>query len=63
MNSPEKADPIKEVSLLIVAIFIGLIGVYLRFAEFAYSSEVADVIFLIAIVFAIKVVLDLLKEK
>jgi len=63
MNSPEKADPIKEVSLLIVAVFIGLVGVYLRFAEFAYSSEVADVIFFIAVVFAIKVVLDLMKEK
>jgi hypothetical protein len=65
MNSTEKStpvrNPVREVSLLIVAVVIGLVGVYLRFADFAYSSQIADVIFLIAVIFAIRVVLVMMK--
>jgi len=36
------------VASIIAAIVLGLVGVYLRFADFPYSSQVADVIFGIA---------------
>ncbi|WP_158995508.1 hypothetical protein [Mucilaginibacter sp. L196] len=45
-ESEDKSLP--YVATIIVAVVIGLVGIYLRFADFRYSSEVADVIFGIA---------------
>jgi hypothetical protein len=44
------------VKLIIGCIVLGLVGVYLRFADFPYSSQIADVIFGIAIIIVFKVV-------
>ena len=41
---------------LIGTIVLGLVGVYLRFADFKYSSQVADVIFGIAIILMFRTV-------
>jgi hypothetical protein len=49
------------VSTIILAIVIGLVGVYLRFADFPHSSEVADVIMGIAIIITFRTVFNWLK--
>jgi len=49
------------VKTIIVAIVIGIVGVYLRFADFKHSSEVADVIMGIATIITIKTVFDWMK--
>jgi hypothetical protein len=49
------------VKVIIAGIVIGLVGIYLRFADFKYSSQIADVIFGIGIILTIKTVFDWLK--
>ena len=49
------------VKTLIAGIVIAIVGLYLRFAHFPYSRQVADVIFGIAIIIIFKVVFDWLK--
>ncbi len=49
------------VKVIIAGIVIGLVGIYLRFADFKYSSEIADVIMGIATIITIKTVFDWLK--
>jgi hypothetical protein len=49
------------VKTIIAGIVLGLVGVYLRFADFKHSSEVADVIMGIATILTIKTVFDWLK--
>ena len=49
------------VKMIIGCILIGVVGLYLRFADFKYSSEIADVIFGIATIGIFKVVFDWLK--
>ena len=49
------------VATIIGAVVIGLVGVYLRFADFPYSSQVADVIFGIAVILAFRTVFAWLK--
>jgi hypothetical protein len=45
-ESEDKSLP--YVATIIAAVVIGLVGIYLRFADFCYSSEIADVILGIA---------------
>ena len=59
-ESEDKSLP--NVALIIVAIVIGLVGIYLRFADFRYSSEVADVIFAVAVITAFVSVFNWLKK-
>jgi hypothetical protein len=62
MNSTDKTNPVKDVALLVTVIILGIFGgVYLRFADFKYSSEIADVLFLIAAIVAIRIVLKMMK--
>jgi len=59
-ESEDKSLP--NVALIIVAVVIGLVGVYLRFADFRYSSEAGDVIFAIATVIVFASVFNWLKK-
>lgn len=49
------------VKVIIAGIVIGLVGIYLRFADFKYSSQIADVIMAIGTIITIKTVFDWLK--
>jgi len=57
----EAASEPRHYIQLTIAIIIGLVGVYLRFADFKFASEIADVIFLIATIIVIKIVFTILK--
>ena len=58
-ESEERSVPF--VQKIIGCIVLGIVGVYLRFADFPYSSAIADVIFGIATIIVFKVVFDWLK--
>ena len=49
------------VGTIIAAIVIGFVGLYLRFADFPYSSQIADVIFGIAVIIIFYAVFSWLK--
>ena len=55
------SDP-KHYIKLIASIAIILVGVYLRFAEFRYSSLISTVIFLIGTVWMFRIVFKILEE-
>ena len=59
-ESEDKSLP--YVTTIIIAVVIGLVGIYLRFADFRYSSEIADVILGIAAVIVFTSVFKWIKE-
>ncbi|WP_179413189.1 hypothetical protein HDF19_10235 [Mucilaginibacter sp. E4BP6] len=59
-ESEDKSLP--YVATIIVAVVIGLVGIYLRFADFRYSSEVADVILGIATIIVFTTVFKWMKK-
>jgi predicted permease len=59
-ESEDKSLP--YVATIIVAVVIGLVGIYLRFADFRYSSEVADVILGIATIIVFTTVFKWIKK-
>ena len=62
MSSTEHANDERHYILLTVAIVIGLVGVYLRFAGDApYFSWIANVILIIGVALALKGVFAILK--
>ena len=62
MSSTEHANDERHYILLTVAIVIGLVGVYLRFAGDApYYSWIANVILVIGVAIALKAVFSILK--
>ncbi|MDB5016255.1 MAG: hypothetical protein JWQ84_1087 [Mucilaginibacter sp.] len=61
MNSTEQANSESHYLLLVVAIVIGITGVYLRFADFHYSSFIANIILIIGVLIALKAVFAILK--
>ena len=62
MSSTEQAKDERHYILLTVAIAIGLIGVFLRFAgEAPYYSWIANVILIIGVAIALKGVFAILK--
>ncbi len=61
MDKTEEANDQRHYILLVVAIIIGIVGVYLRFADFQHSSLVANVILIIAVIIALKAVFTILK--
>ncbi|HTH82678.1 MAG TPA: hypothetical protein VL490_07065 [Mucilaginibacter sp.] len=61
MNSVEEANSERHYILLVVAIVIGLVGVYLRFADFKHASFVANVILAIGAGIALKAVFTIIK--
>jgi hypothetical protein len=62
MNSAENANDLGHYKLLIIAIIIGLVGVYFRFAgdSFMYTS-ISNVILVIGIIIALKAVFAIMK--
>ena len=61
MNKTEEANDERHYLLLVVAIVIGIVGVYLRFADFKYSSIVANIILILGVGVALKAVFTILK--
>jgi hypothetical protein len=59
-ESEDKSLP--YVATIIAAVVIGLVGIYLRFADFRYSSEVADVILGIATIIVFTSVFKWIKK-
>ena len=61
MNQTEEANSESHYLLIVVAIVIGIAGVYLRFADFRYSSIVANILLIIGVGIALKAVFAILK--
>jgi hypothetical protein len=61
MNRTEEANAERHYILLIVAIVIGLVGIYIRFAGFPHASAVANIILVAGVVVGLKAVFDILK--
>jgi len=61
MNPTQEANSERHYILLVVAIIIGIVGVYLRFADFKYSSIVANIILILGVGIALKAVFTILK--
>ena len=60
-NSVREANSERHYKLLVVAIIIGLIGVYIRFAEFPHASAIANIILVLGVIVALKGVFDIVK--
>jgi hypothetical protein len=64
MQSMENANAEKHYKLLVVAIVIGIFGVFIRFAgdeNSTYFSVIANIALLIGAVIALKAVFDIMK--
>ena len=61
MNATEEANSEKHYILMVIAIVIGLVGVYLRFADFRYNNIIANIILIIGVLIALKAVFAILK--
>jgi hypothetical protein len=61
MSSVKEANAERHYILLTIAIVIGLVGVYLRFAEFSYSSAISNIILVIGVVISLKAVFAIMK--
>ena len=61
MNSIKEANSDRHYVLLVIAIIIGLVGVYLRFADFKHASLIANVIFVGGVLVGLKAVFDIMK--
>ncbi|MGZ3871933.1 MAG: hypothetical protein ACXVJD_03390 [Mucilaginibacter sp.] len=61
MNSIENANDEGHYKLLVVAIVIGIAGVYLRFVEFPFNNIVANILLIIGVLIALKGVFAILK--
>ncbi|MHB8206692.1 hypothetical protein [Mucilaginibacter sp.] len=59
-ESEDKSLP--YVATIIAAVVIGLVGIYLRFADFRYSSQIADVILGIATIIVFTSVFKWMKK-
>jgi len=57
----EEASAPRHYIQLVVVIVIGLVGIYLRYADFRYSSLVADAILLIAAFLMFRIVFRIMK--
>lgn len=61
MNSTENANAEGHYKLMVLAIVIGIAGVYIRFADFNYSSMVSNIVLIIGVLIALKSVFAILK--
>jgi hypothetical protein len=61
MNRTEEANAPRHYILLVVAIIIGLVGIYIRFADFKHASAVANIILVAGVIVCLKAVFDILK--
>ena len=60
-NSVQEANSERHYILLVISIVIGLVGVYLRFAEFPHASAIANIILAAGVVVCLKAVFDIMK--
>jgi hypothetical protein len=60
-QSTENANSVSHYTLLVLTIVIGLIGVYLRFAEFPHATLISNLILLVASGLCLKAVFGILK--
>jgi hypothetical protein len=60
-QSTENANSVSHYTFLILTIVIGLVGVYLRFAEFPHATLVSNLILLFASGLCLKAVFGILK--
>jgi hypothetical protein len=60
-QSTENANSVSHYTFLIITIVIGLVGVYLRFAEFPHATLVSNLILLVAAGLCLKAVFGILK--
>lgn len=61
MNATEEANSEKHYLLIVVATIIGIVGIYLRFADFRYNNIIANIILIIGVALALKAVFAILK--
>ncbi|RYZ99574.1 MAG: hypothetical protein EOP47_16450 [Sphingobacteriaceae bacterium] len=61
MSSVQNANSERHYILLTIAIVIGLVGVYLRFADFSYASAISNIILIIGVIISLKAVFAIMK--
>jgi len=61
MNSTEHANAERHYITIVLALLVGIPGVYLRFADFPYNVIVANILLVIGVVIALKGVFGILK--
>ena len=61
MNSTENANAESHYLTIVVAIVIGLAGVYARFIDFPHCNIVANILLIIGVLIALKGVFGILK--
>lgn len=61
MNPTEEANSESHYILIVVAIVVGLAGVYLRFADFKFATILANILLLAGVGIALKAVFAILK--
>lgn len=61
MSQTEEANSESHYILIVIAIIVGLAGVYLRFADFHYSSLIANILLILGVGIALKAVFAILK--
>ena len=61
MNPTEEANSESHYMLIVVAIIVGIFGVYLRFADFHYATIIANILLIIGVGIALKAVFAILK--
>jgi hypothetical protein len=61
MSTASESNSSRHYILLTVAVIIGMVGVYLRFAGFRHDSVVSNIILVVAVIIALKAVFDILK--
>lgn len=61
MSSIKEANDERHYILIVIAIVIGLVGVYLRFVDFKHASFVANVILACGAALCLKAVITIIK--
>jgi len=61
MNPTEEANSESHYMLIVVALIVGLPGVYLRFVDFPFNIIVANILLIIGVGIALKAVFGILK--
>jgi len=61
MSSTENANAESHYILIVIAIIVGVAGVYLRFADFHYAGFIANILLIAGVGLALKAVFAILK--
>jgi hypothetical protein len=60
-SSTQNANSESHYKFLVLTIVIGLVGVYLRFAEFPHATLISNIILLVGSIMALRAVFGILK--